>query len=836
MADLLTLAGEVYAAERAIWVWGMAKDIVLNSTAKTDFFNFCAAPKGDATKAVTVVFLDAKPYGENLMGATYAAQLRQFLVDAHSIGMKVEFLSGDKAWALAEYRSIGETLIDEVTAFNLGGTSSQRFDGIHYDVEPYLLRAKQDSDPLDWEYDKGLIWSEYLTLLTNCQTRVNTYNTSYDPDIRFGVAIPYWYGQNSVDNPQAVIDIVNYVAVMAYKDTSANIINAAQDEITYAASVGKKVYVAVETSHPTDLSDFPPSTTFYEEGNTAMETALSAVNTAFLSYSSYTGIAIHYYENLTGPRGKEISYRSLTTGANTSHYPVVTVVSPNRANEIFAGTVNIQWEATDLDSNTMTIKLEYSANGGTNWTTIANSLSNTGYYAWNTTGLTAGSNYLVRVTATDNSTSQLVGYDRSNSAFTISATVTQTDITDLHLWNESTTSLRLKWTPPNCTPRSYRIYRSVNGGAFTEITGSPVILVSKYIDTGLVGTNKYRYQVKAIYGNGAEGAISNTSNMLMPGTSFLIDYCEGNEGVSYGGPWGSGLTYSFDTTVFHEGTRSLKFVYNYSSGWGGILVGNLPIKVDISPYNAVKLWVKGAVVGQQGFAVKLYETGRAEGNEEWKSPNIVITSTDWAEYKINFSDFTLDSTAGNNRLDTHSIGGYGLLFGSATTNGTYNVDMVNLSREGATVTIPQSNYTFGTLSATPTNHRFRIGPIPITYSGYSAPWTIRIWTNNGGGAGLRGQDGVTYMPFRVWCANYGPTASVPDEEDDAYWVNNEVGWFRIPEYSDMVPSNIYTWRRLCWGPGGELTNPFDIYLAIDANGMPNQQYQTTTLTVEYINE
>ena len=59
---------------------------------------------------------------------------------------------------------------------------------------------------------------------------------------------------------------------------------------------------------------------------------------------------------------------------------------------------------------------------------------------------------------------------------------------------------------------------------------------------------------------------------------------------------------------------------------------------------------------------------------------------------------------------------------------------------------------------------------------------------------------------------------------------------RFPEYSEMDPGNKFTWRRLCWGPGAELTNPFDIYLAIDASGKPNQIYQTATLTLEYINE
>lgn len=906
MAATWLLAKEAYA-ERAIWVWGMAKDIVLDATAKTDFFNFCDAPKGDATKAIGLVFLDAKPYGFNLMTYNSGTNLRNFLNEAHTRArpIKIEFLSGDKLWATPEHRAEGETLMGDVLTFNTGTTdANKRFDGIQYDVEPYLLDSKKNGDPLDWNYDQSFIWSTYLTFLTNCQAKINTYNSNpaNDPDIRFGVAIPRWYSIGGAIGPEGIIDRVNYVVIMDYKDNASDIINGAQDEINYANAAGKKVYVGVETTHPTDTVDFPPSTTFYEEGNAAMETALGQVNTSLGGYTSYAGIAIHYYEDLNGPKGYEASYRRLWDSSNPykGHFPVVAVISPNRAGEIWykgsqAG--YIQWDASDLDGGALTIKIEYSADGGAAWGTVVSSTSNTGNYLWNTSALTAGTNYLIRVTATDGSGN--VGYDVSNSSFEIKASVSGTSITDLYLWNESDTSLRLKWTPPNCTPKSYRIYRSVNGGSFTEISGSPVIAVNKYIDTGLSNTNKYKYQIKAIYGNGAEGALSNSSNMLIPGSTFLIDYLEQNEGMTYN-IYGSTLSSSFDTLNIKEGTKAIKLVYSYpGSGWGAVFKGTLPpVKVDLSPYKSVKFWAKGGAVGGTAVAFQLTEVGRSEGYETWSSPAVFIQNADWAEYQFNLSSFTRtdieEGKTGNNILDIHSIGSYALFFSPSTPGGTYYVDEIKMLKGEATVGVPGAEYSFGTLQGSVDNHRFKIGPIPVSFGGFDSPWTVRVWTNNGVGAdkaGLKGADGITYIPLKVWCVNYGPSGTPPDEEndyfytgydfgngtnvgiqyqdgdktdvyssgtfDETYWgfdingdgdatdvitatsthkITEEPFWLRIVEDDEMDPFNVYTWRRLCWSPGAELGSPFDVYLAIDVDGKKNQQYQTTTLTLEYINE
>jgi hypothetical protein len=224
----------------------------------------------------------------------------------------------------------------------------------------------------------------------------------------------------------------------------------------------------------------------------------------------------------------------------------------------------------------------------------------------------------------------------------------------------------------------------------------------------------------------------------------------------------------------------------------------------------------------------------------------------------------------------------------AATKATVIVTAVILSGTNS-ITVDANSVNFGAVTFSTTNRRFIAGPITISYFTATNPWTIRVWTNNGGGAahaGLVGADGTAYIPLKVWCDNYGPRANprgyAPDEENTYFWnaydfngnttktdvitsgiiseialgfdvngdgdaldvglgtptepVSEEPIWLRVPEYSEMAPGNPFTWRRLCYA-GAELSSTgFPVYLAIDVTGKNPQVYSTATLTFQIINE
>lgn len=417
------LCDDVFAQERAIWVWSMADDIVLDEPAgsRAVFFSFCSAPHGDSSKAIKTIYLSGNVPGKDLV-KNYPQQLRNFLADAHSRGFKVECLQGDKLWATPEYRADSERRCDEILDFNRAGSSdSERFDGIHYDVEPYLLRYSK-GDSYDWDADNPTIWSQYLTLLSNCQSKVKNYNSSYT-DIKFGVAIPWWYdsdGEKYPGTPKEVQERTDYITIMAYRDNGPAIVRAVASEIENGNSLKKLVYVGVETAQavPPD----PETITFYEEGNDYMEKQLSFVSEKLGGNSSFAGFAIHYYEDVDAG---EMAYRKLWTDSFPGYHPIVKLDFPNGDEGIMfvpGVTYTIKWRSSDRDTKKTDLKIElsYSADSGKIWNVIATDETDDGRYDWDTTGLADGSNYQVKVIAKD--PTNLIGFDTSDYDITFSST------------------------------------------------------------------------------------------------------------------------------------------------------------------------------------------------------------------------------------------------------------------------------------------------------------------------------------------------------------------------------------------------------------------------------
>ena len=280
---------------RAMWVWGSSSSIIDYPSTRSSFYDFCANPPGKTDpnaiknfpRSITLVFMSLHGYVSG--DSAQRAKVHAFLKDAHSRNLKVEYLDGDKTWATTNI-SVGEQRLDAVVKFNAeAADSSERFDGIQFDVEPYLNSGWRDPST------RETIWNGFMELLTYCQTKVD----SLDDGTYFGVDIPRWYDSTTgwLNNKsgiyyfQQLMNIVDYVAVMDYVDTSTRIISDGGYEVLYASQIGKRVIIGVETQ-----SVSPSTSTFYEEGWGNMEDALYKVDQYFKGYPGYAGIAIHHYD------------------------------------------------------------------------------------------------------------------------------------------------------------------------------------------------------------------------------------------------------------------------------------------------------------------------------------------------------------------------------------------------------------------------------------------------------------------------------------------------------------------------------------------------------------
>jgi hypothetical protein len=181
--------------------------------------------------------------------------LRELIREAHSRGAKIYALDGDKLFALAPWHDDVLAEVRAVIEYNRSVAAEERFDGIHHDIEPYLL-------PGFFGPAQPKILRQYLDLLAGCRDLIRASGQT----LPYGLDIPFWYENALAElewrgrtKPPShhIIDLVDYISIMDYRTAAVGAdgtIAHALDEVDYAASVGKKVIIALETTPLPDES------------------------------------------------------------------------------------------------------------------------------------------------------------------------------------------------------------------------------------------------------------------------------------------------------------------------------------------------------------------------------------------------------------------------------------------------------------------------------------------------------------------------------------------------------------------------------------------------------
>ncbi len=345
LISLSTIAQE----SRAMWVWNYEAILENVNGAQDTLFNFCENPPGSNDpnaiekypQQINLLFFNCLGYIFPF-NTIKRAKLKSFLENAHNRGLEVHFLSGFSAWALPGHPA-GYAFIDSVLNFNNQNPPEQRFDGIHYDVEPYTLPQ--------W-YSQEL-WDSYLALLN--YGRDSARNSGQN--IPFGGAVPHWYNSSpGIAAMKQVIDAMDYIAIMDYNDQMANIVSFARDEIDYAGETGKDVYIGVEVQNG-NLND---NITFYQEGWGNLEGALNFVNQAFRDSLAFKGFVIHYY----------YAYRGFTKwGTKNEDFTFPLLIASGYQNttpngEFFAEIVDICGSGVDTIATLLNAEVLYDGGDG----------------------------------------------------------------------------------------------------------------------------------------------------------------------------------------------------------------------------------------------------------------------------------------------------------------------------------------------------------------------------------------------------------------------------------------------------------------------------------------
>jgi hypothetical protein len=229
---------------------------------------------------------------------SHPIEFANLISSAHAQGIQVYALDGDKSWALTANHSVAVSRVQEVIDYNNAHPTAV-FDGIQHDVEPYLLT--------EWNTDFNGTAVQFLDMLVQCQNLVNQSGGL----LKYSVAVPFWYDEGLAPvsyNGQSkflsyhVLDIVDEIAIMDYRDSAGGTISNqdgqidhGKQEINYATGVGKKAMVGAETMPP-DGTGIPGYITYNDEGLRYMNRELNKVDSYFGSQAGYGGIAIHHYD------------------------------------------------------------------------------------------------------------------------------------------------------------------------------------------------------------------------------------------------------------------------------------------------------------------------------------------------------------------------------------------------------------------------------------------------------------------------------------------------------------------------------------------------------------
>jgi hypothetical protein len=241
----------VSGENRALWVW-KTQDL-FDAPARNRFLAFCSAHHLREIY-LSVEFIHPNEDPSQPLAISAADQVRQLVESLHQQGLKVDALAGTPEWAMK--RNHGEALAaaQAVVEFNRASPAAARFEGVHYDVEPYLLMG-YDDPPFGRR-----VREEFLEMVSQVAARVQS-----EPGWSFSCDVPSWFYPADGPDRENVLatfhgqektvgehltDMLDTVTIMDYinqADGAGGIIARGIPALEYAAAQGKKVLVGVET-------------------------------------------------------------------------------------------------------------------------------------------------------------------------------------------------------------------------------------------------------------------------------------------------------------------------------------------------------------------------------------------------------------------------------------------------------------------------------------------------------------------------------------------------------------------------------------------------------------
>ena len=270
------------AAPMAMWVWDAR--LVSDSTTRSRLVQFCRA------RRINLLYVSAYD-----LRSPMDDYFRQFNRQAHAAGIQVHALAGDPRWGKPQYHHVPMEWMESVLRMNAASAPEERFDGVHTDVEVYLLSKS-------WKEHPEVLLGGYLDLNAKMVGRLR----QETQPIPLGVDIPFWFDDDSsyriswngqIKVPtQHILDTVDSITVMAYRnfaEGSDGTVHLVSLEMAYADSLGKKVFIGQETQE----NLYPVYVTFGGTSCRVFRDELEKIEKVLGRRPSFGGFAVHHYDS-----------------------------------------------------------------------------------------------------------------------------------------------------------------------------------------------------------------------------------------------------------------------------------------------------------------------------------------------------------------------------------------------------------------------------------------------------------------------------------------------------------------------------------------------------------
>lgn len=224
-------------------------------------------------------------------------KISKFIKSANLQNIKVVAVCGWKNWTRKEHSYKSFIIMDYVIDFN--SKRQEKFDGLQFDIEPYLLD--------EYKENKKEILKEFLALFENI------FDNSPKEGLPISVVVPEFFDKSSNLTPKFFWNgrydfTINHLVkimktrkdssllVMAYRNFNTGydgVFDISKDEIKAGNKHNVKTIIAVETG------DFmPPFITYYNTNKRYYNQNTSEILEYYKNEPSFSGIATHYINSL----------------------------------------------------------------------------------------------------------------------------------------------------------------------------------------------------------------------------------------------------------------------------------------------------------------------------------------------------------------------------------------------------------------------------------------------------------------------------------------------------------------------------------------------------------